>query len=107
MTKNTWNGKVQMHIHTNNSEEFEGTTNENVGFQGKRGQQVHLNFATNSAMEFLCHTFCAPVARHSFLGVFGLRGLQAALPGRRSFTYNVRDDWEGEGKGWARRGGSV
>ena len=33
---------------------------ENMGLRGKKGKKVHPNFATNIAMEFHCHTFCAP-----------------------------------------------
>ena len=33
---------------------------ENVGFRDNKGQKVHPNFATNIAMEFRYHTFCAP-----------------------------------------------
>ena len=55
--------KVQTNIGTNNSE-HEGTTDEDMGFRGKKGQKVHPNFAANIAMEFHCHTFCAPEQEH-------------------------------------------
>ena len=32
----------------------------NMGFQDKKGQKVHPNFATNIAMESHCHAFFAP-----------------------------------------------
>ena len=54
------NGKIQTNIRTNKSEQFEAATHENVGFRGKKGEKVHPNFATNIAMGFHCHTFCAP-----------------------------------------------
>ena len=44
----------------NNSGQFEGTTDENVGFPGKKGQKVHPNFAPNITMEFSYHAFYAP-----------------------------------------------
>ena len=52
--------KVQVNVRTNTSEQFEATTRENVGARGKKGQKIHPNFATNIAVEFHCHTFCAP-----------------------------------------------
>ena len=50
----TWNGNVQTKIRTNISEQFEGTTHENVGFQARMAQKSHPSFATNVAMEFHC-----------------------------------------------------
>ena len=50
--------KAQANIRINNLEQFEGTTNENMGFRGKKGQKVHHNFATPWNMH--CHTFRAP-----------------------------------------------
>ena len=41
------------HLH----EQF-GTTQQNHGFQNKRGQKYHPNFATNITMEFHYHIFC-------------------------------------------------
>ena len=35
-----------------NSEQFEGTAHEKVGFRGKKGQKVHPNFAPNITMLF-------------------------------------------------------
>ena len=34
-----------------------------LGFEAKKGQQVHPNFATNIAMDFLSDAFCAPEER--------------------------------------------
>ena len=45
--------KVETNIRTNHSELFEGTTHDNLGFRGRKGQKVQPNFATNIAMEFL------------------------------------------------------
>ena len=39
---------------------FKGTTHENVGFRGKKGQKIHSNFATNIAIKLNSHTFYAP-----------------------------------------------
>ena len=58
--KKHWNGNVQAKARANNSREFEGTTHDNVGFRGKKGQKVHPNFAPNMTMEFHYHAFCAP-----------------------------------------------
>ena len=44
-----------MNIRMNKSEESEGTTHEMWGFEAK-WPEVHPNFATNTAMEFHCHT---------------------------------------------------
>ena len=44
-----------------------------MGFRGKNGQKVHPNFATNIAMECLCHTFCAPDQLRQELKALGHR----------------------------------
>ena len=55
--KNIGNGNVQANVRANNSGQIEDTAHENVGFQGKKGQKVHLNFAPNITMEFHYHAF--------------------------------------------------
>ena len=51
------NGNVQANVRANNSGQFEGTAHENVGFRGKKGQEVHPNFAPNITAEFHYHAF--------------------------------------------------
>ena len=48
--------EVQTNIRTNNSEQFEAPHMKMWVFEAKKGQK----FATNIAMEFHVHAFCAP-----------------------------------------------
>ena len=56
----TWSSKSSNEHSHEQLGTTDGTMHENMGFRGKKGQKIHPNFDTNIAMEFHCHTFCAP-----------------------------------------------
>ena len=60
--KKAWDmAMFRANVPANNSGQFGGAANENVGLsRQKGGQKVHPNFAPNMTMRFHYHAFCAP-----------------------------------------------
>ena len=72
------------------------------GFEAKKGQKVHPNFAPNITMEFHYHAFCTADCSSAYLGVLGAGfGALSASFGKKKkkrIGKSILGNFDGQGK---------